>query len=217
MIVSFSGLDGAGKSTHIDWLITELQGMGIDIKHIEIYNISIFSIMGRLLNLLSPKKAQNLVNEQFGSTGIATRTKRVLALIRRLSLYLDICLFNTVIQRIAVRGNRWVVCDRYYYDAVAQLFYLGMCTREFYEKALRRITDPDVPILILVDPEVAYSRKPEYDYSYFRTKDSIYREMAKRHKELQVVESRGRTETQTRIMEIILKKRVRKAGERDAR
>ena len=98
----------------------------------------------------------------------------MLARIRQTCLMLDIILFLVFVRLPARCLNRAVICDRYLTDAVIQLRYLRMCSQKFLERYLKWIPGPDVPIYIRIAPETAYARKPEYDFSYFRTKARLY-------------------------------------------
>lgn len=214
MIISFSGLDGSGKSTHIDLTVDFLRKEGIRTKVIEIYGMSFFSIMGSFLNRLSKKHAQSLVAEQFRIEEKLSIKKKYLSLVRRFSLFLDILIFCTFIKFPAKIKHRHVICDRYFYDTVIQLFYLKMCSKQFYENALKWIPMPDIPIIILVEPNIAFGRKVEYDREYFHRKDILYRDIAKKKINYKVIISEGLDETQREIEKIIKAKIHRKEKSR---
>jgi thymidylate kinase len=206
VIISFSGLDGSGKSTHIRMTVDFLRRRGIRARVIEIYNMSFFSIMGRLLSLISKKHAQRLVVEQFQIEEEVSLKKRFLSLIRRVSFFLDVSVFYIFVKLPAktIRGH--IICDRYFYDTVIQLYYLGMCSKEFYEKGLKWISMPDIPIIILVEPKVAFGRKFEYDENYFSRKSIFYEDVATKKINCKVVVSKGLAETQREIEQIIIAK-----------
>lgn len=214
MIISFSGLDGSGKSTHIRMTVDFLRRRGIRARVIEIYNMSFFSIMGRWLSLISKKHAQSLVVEQFRIEKEVSRKKRFLSLIRRLSFFLDFSVFCIFVKLPAKAVGEYIICDRYFYDTAIQLYYLGMCSEEFYEKALKRISMPDIPIIILVEPDVAFGRKFEYDENYFNRKAALYEDVVTKKINCKVVVSKGMAETQREIEQIIKAKidRTEKAG-----
>jgi thymidylate kinase len=214
MIISFSGLDGSGKTTHIKTTVAFLRKRGVETKVIEVYNISIFSIMGRLLSGLSKKVAQGLVEEQFSIDKEASLKKRFLSLIRRICIILDVLFFYLFVRLPAKIRKRWVICDRYFYDAVIQLYYLGMCSKEFYERSLKWIPVPDISILILVEPNVAFERKFEYDTNYFNQKSLFYEDVAMRKINCEVVVSNAFRETQKEIEQIITTKmdRIERRG-----
>ncbi len=203
MIISFSGLDGSGKSTHIRMTAAFLGGLGNQPKVIEVYNISSFSIMGRLLNLFSRQQARRLVNAQFRIGDTISTERKILSYIRKWSLFLDILNFDIFVKLPAWYQKRHVICDRYFYDAVIQLYYLEMCSKNFYEKMLMRIPAPDIPIFILVEPKVAIARKFEYDEGYFVRKSRLYRDAAVQRNCFEVVESEELDKTQKQIEKII--------------
>jgi thymidylate kinase len=177
--VSFSGVDGAGKSTQIALLCAYLEELGYRIRVVRFWDD-----VARLTNL-----REGTGHRVFkGDKGIGRpeapinrRDKNVggwLMTSLRFFLYLvdAISLRNVVKQQL--RGDcDFVIFDRYSYDELANLQLKNPIARMF-ARLIRRITpDPEVAFLLDADPEAARARKPEYPIDFVRANRRAYMQL----------------------------------------
>lgn len=176
LTVSFSGVDGAGKSTQIDRLRGQLDRSGLRV---------------RLLRFWDDIAALTRLREDAGHTlfkgekGIGTpdvpvnrRDKNVRGWPMtgvRLFIYLLDALSLRRIYRNAVRGGLdLVIFDRYTYDELANL-NLNRRLLRAYARLLVWITPkPDISFVLDADPEAARARKPEYPIEFLKFNREAY-------------------------------------------
>ena len=153
-VITFSGLDGSGKSSLIDRLKTDMP----DSKVIHIIHF-------RVINRLKRKQSST------GGGGARPRKSAISSYIN-----LSLMLFDTLIFNFYVLfSKRSIICDRYFYDLIASNAYrYGPSMLSRFVLFLAR--KPDMAFFIDVEPEQALLREQDdnHDISYFKTLRKIY-------------------------------------------
>ena len=188
MIISFSGLDGSGKTTQIHLLANFLKKKGIPFSIVEVGRISIFMYIKSILQIFSHRTVTHIEGVQFNLSEDPSLFKNFLSIIRQISTVFDILIFILVFRIPLLFRKKIVLCDRYFFDSISQLYYLKMCSRQVFLFLLMLVPIPKVSFLLNTSGETAYKRKPEYVKSYFIKKSRLYLFIAKRFK-MKVVES----------------------------
>lgn len=167
--VSFSGIDGAGKSTQIDALSARLVEAGLRVRILRFWDdVASFTSMretaGHALfrgdkGVGSPEKPVNRRDKNVRS--------RFMTVVRW-----GIYLADAISLRFAVRRTLrsdsvdFLICDRYAWDELANLTLHHWITR-MYVRFIRRIVPrPDASFLLDADPIQARARKPEYPLDF---------------------------------------------------
>lgn len=170
MVISFSGVDGCGKSTHARRTKRYLREKGMCAVLLEAYQFSLFLSLGRVFGLIGFKKGDSLRPGDPAKKESVAKT-----LLRRLSLVLDIFLFKAVILFFRLLGKDIIVCDRYLYDTLAHVVYTGRISRRQIDFFMKVIPLPGIAFLLTADSKIAMSREGAHsDIGYFRDKESIY-------------------------------------------
>ena len=202
MSISFSGIDGAGKSTQIDRLSERLSDVGLDVARITFWTD--IAALTRLREFTSHNVFRG--DRGIGSPDrpVRRRDKNVTAwylTIFRCSLYLlDVLKLRFAARSIQRRSRDVVIFDRYIYDELANLPLDRWLTRKFVQLLLRIAPRPDLPLLLDANPAEACMRKPEYPEDFLERNRASFLEIA-RIANVTVIEVRSVDETSVRIEE----------------
>jgi thymidylate kinase len=174
-IISFSGIDGAGKSTQIQALTDFFQEIG------QSYRLYTFwDDVAALVPLREQLSLKVFKGEQgVGSPAkpIRRRDKNVTAWYAtalRLLLYgMDALKLRIFVKRVR-QDNEVVIFDRYLYDELANLPINSRIARLYIGAILSFIPVPDVALLLDADPQCATIRKPEYPVEFVQKNRAAY-------------------------------------------
>jgi thymidylate kinase len=181
LLISFSGLDGAGKSTQIENLRERLNVAGLKVKLLTFWDDVV----------VMTKYRESFVHTVYGSEkGIGApgkpvnrRDKNVRAwylTIARHGLYLlDAMHLRVVVSRALRSGSDVVIVDRYIYDELANIPLEKPVSQAFLRAVVKIVPKPDVAYLLDANPEVAHKRKPEYPVDFMHKCRAAYYRLAK--------------------------------------
>ena len=180
LLISFSGLDGSGKSTQIANLIEFAHGRGLTTKPLAFWDDVV--VLSRY--------REGFVHKVYGSErGIGApdrpvqrRDKNVrkwyLSLARHGLYLLDALHLVQVVRRARRSGADVVILDRYIYDELANLPLANPLTRAFVRLVTALVPRPHVAYILDADPEAARARKPEYPVDFMHLCRAAYLRLA---------------------------------------
>lgn len=180
LLISFSGLDGAGKSTQIENLRERLAVAGLKVKLLTFWDDVV----------VATKYREGFVHKVYGSEkGIGApgkpvnrRDKNVRAwylTIARHALYLaDAIHLRAVVSSALRSGHDVVIVDRYIYDELANLPLERPLSRKFLRLMEGIAPKPDIAYLLDADPVAANKRKPEYPVDFMHKCRAAYYRLA---------------------------------------
>jgi thymidylate kinase len=181
ILVSFSGLDGAGKSTQIENLQQFALSRGLHTKLLAFWDDVVVLTRYR----------EGFVHKVYGSEKgvgapdrpVQRRDKNVrkwyLSIIRHGLYLLDALNLVRVVSAARNSGADLIIVDRYIYDELANLPLTRFLTKAFIRLVSAFVPQPDVAYLLDADPEAARNRKPEYPLEFLHTCRSAYFDLAR--------------------------------------
>lgn len=178
LLITFSGIDGAGKSTQIEKLREFFTRQGVAVRILTFWdNVAVFSsvrsgfsrkVLQSDGNVGSPDKPANRNDKN-------TRSFPLLAGRSFLHL-LDVFRLRQIVRRERT-GSGVVIFDRYIFDQLAALPMQHWLARSYARFVLALAPKTDVSLLLDAVPEEARARKPEYPIDFMRHYRRSYLEL----------------------------------------
>lgn len=175
-LVSFSGIDGAGKSTQIEALLDHLNVQGFRAELLTFWdNVVAFRKLREFLSLKTFKGDKGVGSPE---KPIMRRDKNVVGwhttAVRLFFYLLDAMSLRRTVTRMRRSDSAYVIFDRYIYDELANLPLNSSVMRWYVRVLLRLSPKPDVAFVVDADPEAAYRRKPEYPLAFVKENRNAY-------------------------------------------
>jgi len=185
MLITFSGLDGAGKSTLIDYVQSVFLGRQRRVAVLRLNDeLGVYAYLrmlrDRLRNKPTPMLAPGVPDPraQKRLTGFWSRLRTHLIwnpVLRRVLYPLDVLIF------LAYRAyHEWfrgqiVIMDRYFYDTLVDL---TPSTPRLWNRVLQTLTPrPTIPVWLDISPEESFRRKGEFSVEYLRRRQTAYQDV----------------------------------------
>ena len=188
IVVSFSGIDGAGKSTQIERLHNSLLQSGLSVQRFAFWDNVVF--LPQFRAGVSHKVLRGEVG--VGAPGKPVRRndknarKWYLTLARSPFYLLDVLNLRRVVANARRSNADVVIFDRYIYDQLANVS--GNLAGRLYARALLALAPrPDIAYLLDADPEAALARKPEYPLDFLHAYRRAYHRLAEIAREIVLV------------------------------
>jgi thymidylate kinase len=175
MLITFSGLDGSGKSTLTEWLKETLEkdNQKVIVSHMY-YDVGVFGTFRRLLEgtTVGNKGRTNAGRERAQAPRARQKSilkRRIISLrykvvwnkqVRLLLYPIDVFIFLWYRFYVETLGKQILIMDRYFYDTLADVTENQKSNRGRLLSWLA--PTPDLPIYLEISPETAFARKGEF-------------------------------------------------------
>lgn len=181
MLITFSGLDGAGKSTLIECVKTSLEQRGrcVTVFHNNDH-VGLYAYVRALRDrLVGPPQPNGQGAKRSGALGAALKQIRKAILwnkpLRRLIYPVDLAVFLCYRLYFEKIRKHILIMDRYFYDTLVDV---ADGRHWAWLRVLNWITPtPDLPVFLEISPEESFARKGEYSVPYLQRRATAYRKV----------------------------------------
>ena len=172
-IITFSGIDGSGKSTQLGHLRSQLEAEG---KRVAYFHAVAYSL---------PQAAKSLFQRGPKKPGVAkavTKSSGLGVWLRQGVLLFDLLRFRRYVKNLEHEGVEYLLSDRYFYDSLVNIAYLDGTPLDtpYARFAARYIPKPTTAFFLSVSPDSVMRREraPEQGLQYLRDKHQLFTEAA---------------------------------------
>lgn len=178
--ISFSGIDGAGKSTQIQALAASLRQEGFRVGL-----ITFWDDVARLTRLRESTGHRIFKGDKgvgTPSAPINRRDKNVrswpMTLVRLCLYFLDALSMRVSMKKRAIANIDVVILDRFIYDELANLRLSNPIMRLYAIFIVWLVPRPHLSLLLNADPREARARKPEYPLEFLVANRQSYLDLS---------------------------------------
>jgi thymidylate kinase len=207
-IVSFSGIDGAGKTTQLIEFESWLRLFGLRTKLLTFWDDVV--VLPGFREFISHRAFRGDPGVGSPEKPLQRRDKNVTAwpvTALRFFLYAADAVNLFLMVRRARKSNAHVlVFDRYVYDELANLPLDNFFGRAFVRITGKLVPKPDVAFVIDADPVAAFARKPEYPLEFVHRNRDAYLAVARLIGDITIVEPASIDAMGLRIRQVMMAK-----------
>ena len=218
VLITFSGLDGAGKSTLIEFLSVTLEGQQRPVAVLHLNDeVGIYAYLRLLRDRLlgsrpdrlapgtpDPRAQKSRQPAPRGLRGLLSRLRTALLwskALRRLLYPIDLVIFACHRAYLEGLRGRVLITDRYFYDTLVDV---SSGSDRFWTRLLERLTPaPTVPVLLDISPEESFRRKGEFSVEYLRRRYDAYQRVFARVPRAVRIVNTDLNETKAALLQVV--------------
>lgn len=178
--VSFSGMDGAGKSTQIDDLRTHVMEKGLHVLVVRFWDD--IAKLTRFREAAGSALFKGDHGVGTPSAPIIRRDKNVksplMTVVRLVVYFIDAISVRYAVKKAMQSNVDLVIYDRYIYDELANLPLSNPLIRLYVVLIMKLVPKPHISYLLDADPVKALARKPEYPLEFLYSCRRSYQDLS---------------------------------------
>jgi len=169
ILISFSGIDGAGKSTQTRLLSKYLKKRGKKVKVTE--EMFEYFLLRPLIGILRTATGSP-------SNGPVKRNKKNnLAKLWFIPAFLDIWISYIFKTRFVLKKFDFVIADRFYLDIWANLLYYGYLPNWAFTFFVKLLPKADKSLMLSIKPKSVLERENDFPPNYYKEQAKIYKRL----------------------------------------
>jgi thymidylate kinase len=165
-LITFSGIDGAGKTTQIEILSSRLQQQGLRVSRFTFWDhVAVWA------KLRAEAGYRTIDSGSIAETSFTPKNNKhirkwYLSAARSGMYFLDVVRLRRLLATGRVRESDVVIFDRYVYDQIANIYSQSIAARIYARALLNQTPVPDLAFILDASPDAAFARKPEYPLEF---------------------------------------------------
>jgi thymidylate kinase len=168
-LITFSGIDGAGKTTQIEHLSSYLRDQDFFVTQLCFWDdVAAWSKLRAGVGERTANFDQTKYTTEYSFSPKNNKHIRKWYLTAaRSGLYLlDVLRLRRLLNRPAIRNSDVVIFDRYIYDQLANIPSRSVAADSYRKIILKQTPAPDLAFILDTAPDKAFARKPEYPLEF---------------------------------------------------
>jgi thymidylate kinase len=168
-LITFSGIDGAGKTTQIEYLSSYLQTQGLRVLRLTFWDdVAVWSKMRAEVGhrALDFGQVDRMARPSFSPKNNKHVRKGYLSTARSGFYLLDVARLHRLLASDQIQTADVVIFDRYIYDQIANIYSQSFAARIYSKILLSHTPAPDLAFVLDASPAAAFTRKPEYPLEF---------------------------------------------------
>jgi thymidylate kinase len=167
-LISFSGIDGAGKTTQIESLSSNLQEQGFRVLRLSFWDdVAVWSKMRAGIGGAEEIGPTDTMAERpFSPKNNKHVRTWYLSAARAVMYTLDVARLQRLLRGRLARNADVIIFDRYIYDQIANIYSESFATRGYARILLKQAPTPNLAFIVDASPDAAFARKPEYPLEF---------------------------------------------------